>query len=77
MSRPWWNPKQSDYEGRYRLAALAFVAAVAALFWGFNSGSEILKTLLLSGGVGLLIGSGAFALSAWRSQIRAGKTSKN
>ena len=77
MSRPWWNPKQSDYAGRYRVAALALVAAIAALFWGSSSGSETLQTLLVSGGVGLLIGSGAVALSAWKSQTRADEANKD
>lgn len=58
------------------MAALAFVAAVAALSWGFDSNVEPLKTLLVSGGVGLLIGSGAIALSAWRSQTRADEANK-
>jgi hypothetical protein len=70
MSRPWWNPKQSDYAGRYRLAAYALGAALAMLFLGFNTGLEILQTLLVSGGVGLLIGSGAVALGTWRSWRR-------
>lgn len=77
MSRSWWNPKQSDYAGRYRIAVLAFGAAIVLLFLGFNSHAGTLQTLLVSGGVGLLIGSGATALSAWRSQQRAGGANKD
>ena len=74
MSRPWWNPKQSDYAGRFRLAAYALGAALVMLFLGFNSALEFLQTILVSGGVGLMIGSGAVALSAWRSWTRKGMT---
>lgn len=76
MERPRWNPKQSDYAGRFRLAAYALAAALVALFLGFGSPGEFLRTVLVSGGIGLLIGSGAVALSAWRSWIRKGAMDK-
>ena len=74
MGRPWWNPKQSDYAGRFRLAAYALGAALVMLFLGLNTRLGLLQTLLVSGGVGLLIGAGAVALATWRSWQRKNMT---
>lgn len=71
MGRSILNPKPSDYAGRYRLAALAVGCGAAGALLGAQAGSELLATLLVSGGIGLLIGGAATAVSAWRSQERA------
>lgn len=65
------NPKQSDYAGRYRLAALAATAGAASVSLGAYSSSETLTTVLVSGGIGLVIAGVLTAWSARKSQERA------
>ena len=74
MTRPFWNPKQSDYPGRYKLAGIALAVGLLLLVVGLSSSSEIFTTLLSSAGVGLVIGGCVVAYSAWRSQQRAEQT---
>lgn len=71
MTRGFLNPKQSDYAGHYRLAARTFLVGVVSLILGFWFENEVLQTLLVSGGIGLTIGSGAVALATRRRKRRA------
>lgn len=71
MSRSWLNPEQSDYKGQICVGVIAIVSGFILLFIGLNLNSEILKTVLASGGVGLLIGGGAVIRTALRSRSRA------
>ena len=76
MSDPWWNPRPSNYAGRFRLAAIACVAGFLLIVLGFGAGSEVVQTLGVSGGLGLLIGGVAVALSTARSRARAAEARK-
>ncbi|MBU1233177.1 MAG: hypothetical protein KKD01_00150 [Proteobacteria bacterium] len=73
MPRSWLNPKQSDYAGQLRFGVIAIVFGITLLIIGVNLNSEIWKTLLASGGVGILIGGGAVINSALHSRSRAKK----
>jgi uncharacterized membrane protein HdeD (DUF308 family) len=74
MPRTFLNPKQSDYRGRYRLAAGVLVVGVFLLIVGLSSSAEPFVTLLSSAGVALIIGGGAVGISTLRSQVRADRT---
>jgi hypothetical protein len=71
MSDPWYNPRPSNYPGRFRLAGIGLVAGVISLFIGFSAASEIAQTIFISAGVGLVIGAGGVTLSTLRSRSRA------
>ncbi len=71
MMRSTLNPKPSDYTGQYRLAGIAFCTGVLLLVFGVAVQNEWLNTIMVSAGVGLLIGGGAIILSAMRSQRRS------
>jgi hypothetical protein len=71
MPDPWWNPRPSNYAGRFRLAGIALVAGLIALFIGFSASSEIAQTIFISVGVGVVIGAGGVTLSTVRSRARA------
>ncbi len=73
MTRSVFNPKPSDYSGRYSLGVGAIVVGIVFLIIGFASEAEPFVTLLPAAGVGLLIGGGATIVSASRSQARARK----
>lgn len=73
MPRSWFNPKQSDYAGQLRLGVIAIVFGLTLLIIGLNLNSDIVKTLLVSGGIGLLIGGGAVINSTLHSRSRAKK----
>ena len=73
MSRSWFNPKQSDYAGQFLFGFIFIVAGIASVVFGLSldSGTGIWKTLLASGGVGILIGGSAVIWSALQSRSRA------
>ncbi len=73
MTRSVFNPKPSDYSGRYSLGVGAIVIGIVFLIIGFASEAEPLVTLLASAGVALIIGGGATIVSASRSESRARK----
>ncbi len=73
MKNSLFNPKPSDYLRQYRLGFIAIIVSLLLLIGGFSSDSETLKTIMVSAGIGLMIGGGAVILTARRSQERAKK----
>lgn len=74
MSHRIFNPKQSDYAGQFRLGIMALLVGVVFLVVGLGLQSGFFNTILVSLGVGLVIGGGAVILSAKRSKDRAEAT---